>query len=169
MSELVSLQAHVFLFSVAGGAVIAFVYDIFRIFRKTVKTKNTVIYIQDMLFWIIVALLMFTLVYISNEGELRSYIILGAGIGAVLYMLLLSKIVIGCSIFIIGVLAKIFRFIVVVVAFPIKIVIKIISVPASATGRLSVKAARKIRRLLKNRFSKAGIYRKILKNASKKI
>jgi spore cortex biosynthesis protein YabQ len=169
MSELVNSQAHVFLFSVAGGAVIAFVYDIFRIYRKTVKTVNTLTYLQDMLFWILVAVIMFVMVYISNEGELRGYILFGAVLGAILYLLLFSSFIMRVTIFIIKIITKTVRLIVSAIIFPFKLIIKFLSIPAAATGRYSVKAARGVRRILRNRFSKAALYGKILKNAGKKI
>ena len=56
---------------------IAFIFDLFRIKRKAVETGNLLTYIEDLLYWIIAALVMFAVVYLANEGELRGYIFLG--------------------------------------------------------------------------------------------
>ena len=61
--------------------IIAFIYDVFRI-RKAIRTSNIIVYFEDFIYWILVALVLFV-VYISNEGELRGYLIVGAIIGII--------------------------------------------------------------------------------------
>jgi spore cortex biosynthesis protein YabQ len=158
MNNLVSNQAFIFLVSVAGGLIIAFIYDIFRIFRKTIKAGDIITYIQDLIFWMLVAIIIFAMVYISNEGKLRGYIFIGITVGAVLYSLLLSNIVMKSAMLIIK-----------IVSFPIKVLIKILSVPAAAIVKVSASSARLMRRVSRNRFSRAGIYGKFFKKARKKI
>ena len=51
-----------------GGMLIAFIYDLFRVKRKTIRTKTLGVVIEDFLFWILAALVMFSVVYYSNEG-----------------------------------------------------------------------------------------------------
>jgi len=65
--------------------IIAFIYDAFRIKRRAVKTSALVTYIEDIIYWIIVSIIMFAVVYYSNEGEIRGYLFLGTILGAVLY------------------------------------------------------------------------------------
>ena len=84
----VSNQAYVFLSCVLGGMIIAFVYDIFRVRRKAIKSGNLIVYFEDFIYWIIVALVLFAVVYRSNEGEIRGYLILGVIIGIILYAFL---------------------------------------------------------------------------------
>lgn len=98
----VSNQAYVFLCTIVGGMAIALLYDVFRILRKAIKTGIAVTYVQDFLYWIIAAAIMFLTVYFSNDGQLRAYLFAGAVIGAILYALLLSKIIMKCSLFIIN-------------------------------------------------------------------
>jgi len=56
--------------------IVAFVYDIFRVRRKAIKSSNLIVYFEDFIYWIIVALILFAIIYRSNEGELRGYLML---------------------------------------------------------------------------------------------
>jgi len=90
-----------FLNCVLGGMIVAFVYDIFRVRRKAIKSSNLIVYFEDFIYWIIVALILFAIIYRSNEGELRGYLMLGVAIGIILYALLLSRIVMAVFLFVI--------------------------------------------------------------------
>ena len=73
----ISEQVIVFLWTTVCGMIIAFVYDIFRIFRKAVKTGSLVTFVQDLLFWLIACIIMFLSIFQSNDGELRGFLFLG--------------------------------------------------------------------------------------------
>jgi len=123
----VSNQIYVFLCSVAGGMLIAFIFDLFRIKRRTIKTSNIVTYIEDFIFWIFAALVMLLLVYYSNEGEPRGFIFIGIFLGAILYMLSLSKIIMKSVLAIIKVVCNVFKFLFNVLVYPVRIAVKIAS------------------------------------------
>ena len=129
MTVSISSQAYIFLCSVIGGIAIALIYDIFRILRKAVKTSNLATYMEDLVFWVLVAVVMFATVYYSNEGELRSYIFLGTFLGVVLYALLFSKAVMSSSLFIIRIVKGIIRTVWTVLSFPFKIIIRLLAIP----------------------------------------
>ncbi|NJD01056.1 MAG: spore cortex biosynthesis protein YabQ [Ruminiclostridium sp.] len=169
MTVSVSSQAYVFLCSVAGGVVIALVYDIFRIMRKVIKTGSLFTYVEDLLFWILVAVVMFATVYYSNEGELRSYIFLGTLLGVVLYALLLSKAIMNSSLFIIRIVKGVLRFLWMVLSFPIRVIIRIFAIPGKAAARYAGNSLKKIRRAGRNKLSRAAFWRKAFRNIRKKI
>lgn len=102
-------QVTTFFYSILGGLLIAFVYDLFRIKRKVVRTREFVVFAEDILFWILGAVIMFIAVYIGNDGEVRGFVFLGAMLGAVLYFLTLSKVVISILLKAIGIIKKIFK------------------------------------------------------------
>ncbi len=118
----VSDQAYVFFCTIISGMAIALAYDIFRIFRKAVKTSSAVTYVQDLLYWLIAAAIMFLTVYYSNDGQLRAYLFAGAIIGVILYALLLSNIIMRSSLFIIKIAAKVFKAVVFIVSYPLKMI-----------------------------------------------
>lgn len=122
----VSSQAYAFILSVAGGMVIALVYDAFRVFRKAVKTGRIVTNVQDLLYWLIVSVIMFLTLFFSNDGELRAYLFVGAFLGVVLYTLLFSKIVMGSSLFIIRIATTVVKAMVRFISIPVKCIIKYI-------------------------------------------
>jgi spore cortex biosynthesis protein YabQ len=149
--------------------VIAFVYDVFRIRRKAVKTIGLLVYIEDLIFWIIAALVMFAVVYFSNEGEVRGYIFLGTLLGVVLYALLLSKIVINSSIFVLKVIYRVLRVIWLVLSRPFIILFRIFRVPARLVYRVFAKLLGNMKRIGKSRLAKAAMWNKLFKNSRKKI
>ncbi|HHW31414.1 MAG TPA: spore cortex biosynthesis protein YabQ [Clostridiaceae bacterium] len=165
----VSIQALIFLYSVAGGIAIAFVYDIFRIKRKTVKTSNFITYVEDIIYWLIVALIMFVVLYYGNEGEIRGYIFIGAIIGVILYALLLSRIIMKILLTTIKILGIIIRETWRVISYPFKIIFRILRIPARFLLRQSKKIFRKARKLGRKGADKAALWKRIFRNTLKKI
>ncbi len=90
---MVENQAKVFLWTIAIGAVMGLIFDIFRVFRRKGNTKDLVVYIQDILFWLIVTIIVIWSTFLINNGELRGYMIFGYILGALFYILLFSRIV----------------------------------------------------------------------------
>lgn len=162
-------QAYIFLYSILGGILIAFVYDLFRIKRKAVKTAIVFIYLEDLIFWVIVAIVMFAVVYLSNDGEIRGFIFLGTVLGIVIYIILFSKIVINSSMFVLRVIFKVLYFLWVVVTYPFRITIKVLSYPAKFFIKNSKRFLRKAKNISKGKTVKIKFWNKIFKNAIKKI
>jgi len=120
----ISSQVYAFLLSVAGGMAIALAYDAFRILRRAVKTGSVATAIQDLLYWLMVAAIMFLTVFYSNDGELRAYLFFGVLLGLILYALLLSKIVMVSSLFVIRIITIVVKALVKFISYPIKFIIK---------------------------------------------
>ena len=70
----VSNQAYVFELCL-GGMIIAFLYDIFRVRRKAIRSGNLIVYFEDFIYWIIVALVLLPLSIGAMKGN-RGYLIL---------------------------------------------------------------------------------------------
>ncbi|NLC69030.1 MAG: spore cortex biosynthesis protein YabQ, partial [Clostridiaceae bacterium] len=130
MPSFIITELYVFLYSLLGGMLIAFIYDIFRIKRRIVKTSVVFLHLEDILFWIIAVIVMFLFVHYTNEGEIRGYIFIGAFAGAAVYMLLLSKIIISCSVAILNFTIKAVKLILFILTYPVRLVFKILSFPA---------------------------------------
>ncbi len=169
MQVSVGNQAYVFFYSVIGGGLIAFIFDIFRIKRKAIKTSNILTYIEDFLYWIIAALVMFAIVYFSNDGELRGYIFFGTVMGAALYILLLSKTVIKISLKLIRVISRILRTTWNVLSYPFRFMIKILSIPGIILFNFICKALKAARRVSRTNIAKISVKKRIFRNARKKI
>ena len=101
------------------GIVIGILFDCFRILRKSFKTTDWITCIQDIIFWMLTGIIILFSIFKFNNGEIRSYIILGIFFGALIYMLTISKFVIKYSVRVINLLKKI-------ISYPINIIINIL-------------------------------------------
>lgn len=86
-------QVYVFLWSIITGAILGILFDFFRAFRWN-GIKDIWVYIQDIIFWIVAAIVIIISAFFINEGELRGYMLIGYMLGAGFYMLLFSKFII---------------------------------------------------------------------------
>lgn len=73
------------------GVCMVAVYDLIRIFRRIVPHGILWISLEDILFWLTAALVEFFMLYRENNGVIRAYIIGGSAVGALVYYLLFSR------------------------------------------------------------------------------
>ena len=104
---MVNNQAYIFIIFSIVGIVIGVLFDIFRILRKTFKTKDIITYIEDIIFWIITGIIIIYTMYVFCNGELRFYMIIGIILGITIYMITISQYLIKASVFIINIVKKI--------------------------------------------------------------
>lgn len=116
-------QAYIFLIFILNGFLIGLLFDIFRILRKSFKTKDIITYCQDILFWLISGGIILYSIFKFNNGEIRGFIFIGIAIGVLIYMLLFSKIFIKINLCVINFIKKLFYFIIII---PIKFISNII-------------------------------------------
>lgn len=140
----ISAQVFVFLYSIASGIAIAFVYDVFRILRKTIKTGSIVTYIQDLVYWTFAALIMFLMIHISNDGEIRAFLFIGAFIGVILYVFLFSGIIMRSSIFVIKLFAYLIKSLIFIISYPVRMILKLLAIPARKLAGAGMCSLRKI-------------------------
>lgn len=91
MDNTLKIQGYVFLTSIYSGLLIGIVYDVYRVFRYFLKPKKVATWIEDLIFWILIAFIVFLVLIKSTWGELRGYIFFGLFIGAFLYFKVLSE------------------------------------------------------------------------------
>lgn len=131
-----STQALIFLCTVIGGLFVGFVYDLFRISRKVIKTNNWVIYLEDIFFWLIVSMIIFMVLFMCNAGEIRGYAIIGIVMGTIIYACTISHFVMKVSLGIIDFTVKIVTAIYKTLKRPIIIIFRIILIPFASLYRL---------------------------------
>lgn len=119
MDNIILSQLYSLLIFIITGIIIGVFFDIFRILRRSFKTPDIVTYIEDILFWIFTGVFFITILFKFNNGEIRSYVLLGLISGIVMYMLIISKYFIKVSVTIIKTIKKI-------LSYPIKIICKLI-------------------------------------------
>lgn len=74
---MITNQVYVFLWSIVIGAILTLIFDFFRLLRRHKESRDFIVYIQDIFFWIIVALVIILSAFITNSGELRGYMFIG--------------------------------------------------------------------------------------------
>ena len=93
MNFSVSKEVFVFASAAAAGAGLYFLYDLFRLMRRTSSPDSVLVQVQDAVFWILAAGVMFFVILYTNNGIVRFYELLGAGLGALLYGIILSDLI----------------------------------------------------------------------------
>ena len=96
-------------------------YDIFRILRRLIPHKSVFISIEDMLYWIVCAVLIFLMLYKENDGIIRWFSIAGMTGGMFLYNGTISS-------YITDIISKILKFILKIFGRILKVMFKPISI-----------------------------------------
>ena len=87
-------QVYVFGWSILTGVILGVLFDIFRGMRWE-GIRDIWVYIQDIIFWIVSAVIIIISAFLINQGELRGYMLIGYLLGAGFYMLLFSNYFLG--------------------------------------------------------------------------
>lgn len=94
MAESIREQVLAFLWMVAAGSLIGFLFDFYRVLRGRLRPGPRGTFLGDLSFWLLSTVLVFAFMLRSNFGDFRLYVLLGVLAGAYLYHLLLSHVVI---------------------------------------------------------------------------
>lgn len=94
VSETIGQEALFLGSSVLLGALLFFLYDILRIFRRIVPHGILWIGVEDFIYWLICTGAVFVMLYQENDGMVRGFSIGGIIVGMLLYYALLSRFVI---------------------------------------------------------------------------
>jgi len=94
VSETILKEAEIFLKALATGVVLVFVYDWLRIIRRIIPHGNIWIAIEDFLFWMGSAIVIFSMLFRENDGYLRGFSLGGVALGMILYLACLSRFVV---------------------------------------------------------------------------
>ena len=91
MADLIYEEVELFVVCLLLGALLAMVYDGVRIFRMLVNHGEIMVDIEDLLFWLFTAWMVFRTLFYYNRGALRGYAFLGMFLGVLLYTLTVSR------------------------------------------------------------------------------
>ena len=122
---MVKIQAYLFLIFTINGIIIGLLFDIFRILRKSFKTSDIITYLQDLIFWIITAIILLYSIFKFSNGEIRLYMFIAVFLGCIIYMLLFSKYFIKINLKIVNIIKIIIKKIINLMVIPLNIIIKI--------------------------------------------
>lgn len=125
MSAFLNSQIGIFLIYFIAGLVICLLYDVFRALRKTVKTTDLMTGIEDVIFWILVAVFLIYLIFIISSGEIRFFMFAAICIGGITYYFTISKYFMNISVHILELLKKIIKKIISIILIPLRLFLKI--------------------------------------------
>jgi len=124
VNNAISQELFFFLKAILTGCFILFIYDLIRIFRRVVKHGGISIALEDLIYWILMAAIIFVMMYKENDGAIRGFAIVGIFLGMLVYGSSLSKFVVKYSASIINTFFKIIKKILHVIFNPIHFVLK---------------------------------------------
>lgn len=91
MSADIIREWNFWLASVLTGAGMAFLYDIFRLFRRLIRHGRFAVDLEDILYWAVCFGISFALLYYGNNGVIRFAAVLGAAVGMLVYVATLGR------------------------------------------------------------------------------
>lgn len=166
MTEIINLEVQFFLTSILYGILLLVVYDCIRIIRRIVPHRGFFVAFEDIIFWLVASVVIFTMIYERNNGTIRGFAILGMLLGMVIYNQLLSKFVVKGITLIIKTILK-------VIKKGLSIILKPIAFLTNKLGKVfgfTSKKVSKVNSKIGSKFKKIGKSSvKRLKNVAKTV
>lgn len=97
------------IFNFVAGILVASLFDMYRVVRRFGNNNKILTFIQDILFLILSAIIIFTFLLCTNEAYLNGYVCVFMLLGVFFYVKLLSKVYIKFIGFILNNLVIMFR------------------------------------------------------------
>lgn len=146
-------QTLIFIVFTFTGILLGIIFDFFRVFRRTFNTIDFITYLEDILYWILAGIIVLYNIWFFNNGEIRFFMIIGIVMGAIIYSLLFSPILIKIETMLLTKLKNIIMFFYKIIIIPIE---KIIKFFAFYTSKINIIAKKQ-----NNKSSKLSILKKI--------
>ena len=150
MSGEIINEVDIFFRAITLGVIFALIYDFIRIIRRIVFKSFIIMGLEDILYWLIMAVMTCVFLYKVNGGVIRSYIITGIAAGMILYELSIGRFAVKYLTialrFILGKICKIFEKIWKMLHWGLKKVFKPIRILCS---KINVKILRKHKEKIK--------------------
>ncbi len=134
-----------------SGILTGVLYDLFRIIRKCTKPSVVIVFIEDLLFWILDALLVFYALYTACGGQLRWFYLPCIITGFAIYHFTVSRLFVRTGFFVVRISLNVTSGILRFVLFPLRILLKFaLLVKKSFKKSKFFKKIRKIRLTYRN-------------------
>jgi spore cortex biosynthesis protein YabQ len=142
-------QARAFASTIVIGMSAGLLYDYYRAVRAVYKLKGIGTFVGDVLYWLVTTVVVFGMLLWGTQGELRLYVLIGIGLGALLYFHLFSRA--ACRLFrlkfhaiqrIWDLLLKTLAWAWLVVTYPVRLLLVGLSYPFRLLGNIFKKTGR---------------------------
>ena len=118
-------QLNILIYSILSGVLVGILFDLYNIIRG-IKIPKIIIVVEDILFWILTAVIVFTFLLYNNYAFLGPYVYIFMIITIILYLKLISPKIIEVEMYIISKLSYFIRILLKNIIYPVKIVYYII-------------------------------------------
>ncbi|MFJ7832364.1 spore cortex biosynthesis protein YabQ [Peribacillus sp. NPDC097284] len=105
-----TIQFYTLLAMIGMGSLFGAALDTYNHFLKRSERNKWIVFLHDFLFWIIQGLVIFYVLFLVNEGELRLYLFLALLCGFSAYQALFKDLYLRLLSFVISLVVKLFRF-----------------------------------------------------------
>ena len=85
MNQELAIELQFFAICILWGGLILLAYDFLRVIRRLIKHGTVLLAAEDLIFWVISAVLIFAMIYRQNNGVIRAFSIMGMTAGMLLY------------------------------------------------------------------------------------
>ena len=114
------IQFDIVIYSILSGVLVGILFDLYNIIRG-VKIPKIIIIIEDILFWILTAVIVFTFLLYMNYAFLGPYVYIFMILTLIIYLKIISPTVLKLEIYIINKVGKFIRILLKNLVYPIKI------------------------------------------------
>lgn len=115
------VQFDIVIYSILSGILAGILFDLYNIIRG-VKIPKIIIIIEDILFWILAAIIVFTFLLYMNYAFLGPYVYIFMILTLIIYLRVISPIVLKIEIYIISKIGRFIRILLKNLVYPIKII-----------------------------------------------
>ena len=114
------VQINILFYSLLAGLLIGILFDLYKMLRGY-KVHKMIMFFEDILFWILSAIIVFTFLLFMNYAFLGPYVYLFIGISILVYYKFISEYFIFVGKYIITILVTMIRVIIKSISYPFKI------------------------------------------------
>ncbi|NFV14367.1 spore cortex biosynthesis protein YabQ [Clostridium sporogenes] len=119
----ISKQLGLLIFSFLSGLITGIFFDIYRSIRMDKNLSPIIKIVEDILFWCLVAIVIFIFLLYNNCAFIGIYVYLWIAIGLFIYMFFISKYLNPIFVYVVKNISKFFRIVINIVVYPFKILI----------------------------------------------
>lgn len=117
----IDVQFDIVMYSILSGVLIGIMFDLYNIIRG-VKIPKIIIILEDILFWVLTAIIVFTFLLYTNYAFLGPYVYIFMIITLMIYLKLISPTVLKLERYIIDKFSKVIRVLFKNLVYPVKII-----------------------------------------------
>ena len=115
------IQFSIIMYAILAGILTGAMFDLYRIIRGS-NVNKVIIAIEDILFWILAAMIVFAFLLYTNYAFLGAYVYIFMILSLALYIRFISDIFVKFELKLVNILAKVFRVIFKHLIYPFKVI-----------------------------------------------